>query len=90
MSDVVLSEGLYVRRSKGQFGGGATSRESVMESLYFPCKVENGYVELYPVMDDLNRVLRILEKVPVDHFKEEYTLKDDSRDIYLKLKETVS
>ncbi len=86
MSDVELAEGIYVKKSKGKFGVGATSRESVMETYWFPFKVRDGFVDLFPVSDDLKRILKIEEKVEIDTFNEEYSLKEDSRDIYLELK----
>lgn len=89
MSDVELAEGIYVKRSKGKFGIGATSRESVMETYWFPCEVRDGYVDLFPVSDDLKRVLKIDERVEVDTFNKEFSLKEDSRDVYLELKKMV-
>lgn len=89
MNDVELAEGIYVKRSKGKFGAGATSRESVLETLWFPFKAENGFVELLLITADLQRVLGMMEKVPVDLFNEQYSVKDDTKDIYLRLKETL-
>ncbi len=57
MSDVELAESIYVKRSRGNMGSGATSRECVMESFWFPYKTENGYVVLLAVMDNLQRVI---------------------------------
>ena len=62
MIDIVLAEGIYVKCSRSKVGGGSTARESVMETLWFPDKIENGHVILYPVMNDLKRILRIEEK----------------------------
>jgi hypothetical protein len=89
MSDIELAEGIYVKQSKGSLGGGGTSRECVMETLWFPHGSINGYVELFPVMDNLQGILRIKERIPVDVFKEEYSVKDNSRDIYLELKKRI-
>jgi hypothetical protein len=89
MNDVMLAEGIYVKRSTTTLGVRTTMRECVLETLWFPCGVANGYVELYPVMDDLKRVLRIKERIPVELFEKEYSVKEDSREIYLKLKETM-
>ena len=89
MNDVMLAECIYVKRSKATLGVRTTMRECVLETLWFPCGVANGYVELYPVMDDLKRVLRIKERIPVELFEKEYSVKEDSREIYLKLKETM-
>lgn len=89
MSDVVLAEGIYIKRSKGNFGTGGTSRQAVMETLWFPLSSTNGYVELYPVMDNLKSVLRIKERISVELFEKEYSVKDDSREIYLELKKTI-
>jgi len=89
MNDVILAEGIYVKRSKATLGVRTTMRECVLETLWFPCGAANGYIELYPVMDDLKRVLRIKEKVPVELFEKEYAVKEDSREIYLRLKEMI-
>ena len=89
MNDLLLAEGIYVKRSKGSFGTGATSRECLIESLWYPCRAANGVVELYPVKDNLQSVLRIIQKISAEVFKEEYALKDNSRDIYLNLKKTL-
>lgn len=89
MSDIVLSESIYIKRSRSEFGGGLTSRECILETLWFPCGVENGYVQLYPVMDDLKRVLMIKESVPIEVFQKEYSVKEDSRELYLTLKGSV-
>jgi hypothetical protein len=86
MNDVILAEGIYVKRSTAKVGGGGTTRECIMESLWFPYKAENGYVELYPVMDDMQRIMRIMERVPIELFEMEYSVKDDSKDSYLALK----
>ena len=88
MSNVVLAESIYIKRRKDSLGGGGTSRECILESLWFPYKAENGYVELFPVMDNLKSVLRLVEKVSAEHFEKEYSIKDNSRDIYLELKKT--
>ncbi len=90
MSDVTLDECIYVKRSKGKFGTGSTSRETVMETFWYPFKAVNGHVALYPVSDDLKRVLRLEEKVPVELFKKEFSVKDDSKEIYLELKKLVA
>lgn len=89
MSDVVLAEGIYIKRSKGKNGIGGTARECVMESLWFPLRAEDGFVELFPVMDNLKSLLKFMEKIPVELFKQEYSVKDDSRDLYLELKKLV-
>jgi hypothetical protein len=70
MSDVMLAESIYVKRSTSKFGGGGTSRQSVIETFWFPLIAKDGYVELYPVSDDLQRVLKLVEKIPDDLFKD--------------------
>ncbi len=89
-NDVVLAESLYVRKHKSKCGVGSTSRECVMESLWFPYRVESGFVELFPVMDNLKQVLRLKERIPIEEFQNEYFEREDSRDIYLNLKSTIS
>jgi hypothetical protein len=89
MSEVALLEGIYMKCAKGKVGMGSTSRESLWESLWLPYKEENGYVELYPVMDNLQGVMMFKEKVPVEVFNDEYSVMDDSRDAYLKLKSMI-
>ena len=90
MSDVELAESIYVKRSRGNMGSGATSRECVMESFWFPYKTENGYVVLLAVMDNLQRVIALKERVPVELFREQYSIKDNSRELYLELKKTIA
>ena len=85
-SDVILAESLYVRIQKSQCGDGGTSRECVMESLWFPYRVEDGFVELFPVMDNLKQVMRLKERITVEEFQNEYSEQENSRDIYLNLK----
>jgi hypothetical protein len=90
MNDLVMDECLYVKRSKGSFGGGNTAREKVLETFWFPCGVEAGYVELLLVMDNLESIVMIRERVSVERFREEYSEVENSRDAYKKLKEIVS
>ena len=90
MSDTTLAESIYVKRSKSNFGAGTTFRERVLETFWFPYGVKNGYVELFPITDDLKRVLRLMERIPVELFEEEYSQKENSKDIYLDLKKTIS
>jgi hypothetical protein len=89
MNDLLLEEGIYIKRSKGSFGTGATSRECLIESLWFPYRAENGVVELFPVMDNLQRVLGFKQKISAEVFKQEYSLKDNSKEVYLNLKKTL-
>lgn len=70
-------------------GVGGTLRESVIESLWFPYRVEDGFVELFPVMDNLKQVLRLKERITVEEFQNEYSEQENSRDIYLNLKSTI-
>jgi hypothetical protein len=90
MSDVVLAESIYVKRSTGKFGVGGTSRKSIIETFWFPIIARDGCVELYPVSDDLQRVLKIVEKIPFELFKKEYSEKEDSGEVYLQLKARIS
>lgn len=90
MSDVMLAESIYVKRSTSKFGGGGTSRQSTIETFWFPLIARDGYVELYPVSDDLTRILKLVEKIPEELFKEEYSEKEDSKEIYLQLKASIS
>ncbi len=89
MNDLELAECIYVKRSTTALGGGGTSRACVMETLWYPCGFDNGFVELFPVMDTLKSLLMLKEKVPIDVFKQEYEIKDDSRDIYIELSKTL-
>lgn len=90
MSDVVLAESIYVRRSTSKFGVGSTSRKSIIETFWFPLIARGSYVELYPVSDDLQRVLKMVEKIPDEIFREEFSEKEDSREVYLQLKASIS
>ena len=89
MSDVELAEGIYVKRSVSSLGTGKTARECVLETHWFPYKAENGFVELLAVTDNLQRVLGMKESIPFELFKDTYSVKDDSKDIYLALKKTI-
>lgn len=89
MDDIELVEGIYIKHSKGDFGGGNTYRECVMKSFWFPFKFEDGHVELFPVMDNLKSLMKLKERVPAELFKQEYSVKENSRDIYLELKKFV-
>ena len=89
MSDITLAESIYVKKSKSNLGGGATFRECVLETFWYPYGVTNGYVVLFPVSDDLKRVLKLAQKIPVDIFKKEYSQKENSGEIYLELKKTI-
>ncbi|MBI4697533.1 MAG: hypothetical protein HY758_01080 [Nitrospirae bacterium] len=89
MGDFVLVEGIYVKRSNGKFGGGGTYRECILETMWFPKGVEDGLVELFPVTLDMKRILNLQEKVTVETFKKEYSLREDSRDIYIALKSMI-
>jgi hypothetical protein len=89
VSDPVLAESLYIRRRKTMMGSGGTSKETVLESTWFPYRIDNGFVEVFPVTDDLTRVLRLKEKVSFEQFEQEYSIKENSTDIYLKFKETL-
>ena len=89
MNDVALAEGIYMKQSKSRLGGGLTAKNCILETLWFPLRTEDGFVELLLVTEDLQSVLGIKETVPVEQFKEEYSIKDDSRNIYLRLKATI-
>lgn len=89
MSDITLAESIYVKKSNSNLGGGATFRECVLETFWYPYEIKDGYVELFPVTDDLKRVLRLAQKVPVGIFQEEYSQKENSKEIYLELKKTI-
>ena len=90
MKDLAMYECLYVKRSKGSFGGGNTSREKVLETVWFPCSAKDGFVELLLVTDNLEGIIMIKERVSVERFRDEYSEVDNSRDNYKRLKEKVS
>ncbi|MBI5741224.1 MAG: hypothetical protein HZA16_10950 [Nitrospirae bacterium] len=90
MSGPILAEGIYVKRSVSELGRGNTLREVVLETLWYPHRISNGLVELYPVMDNLQSVLNIRELIPAELFEKEYSVKEDSREIYLRLKATLA
>ncbi len=86
MSEMVLAESIYVKQNKSSFGSGATLKEKVLETFWFPKKIENGLVELLLVTDDFQRILGISETVPVEQFEQEYAAKDDTYETYMNLK----
>lgn len=69
MSDFVLDESLYIRRKKTKLGSGGTTKETVLESTWFPYRIDDGFVEVFPVTEDLTRVLRLKEKVSFEQFR---------------------
>lgn len=89
MSDFILAESLYIRRRKATLGSGGTAKETILESTWFPYRVDNGFVEVFPVTEDLTRVLKMKEKISFEQFEQEYSIREDSRDIYLKFRETL-
>ncbi len=78
-----------MKRRKSSLGMGSTSKECVLETHWLPLKVENGLVELMLVTENLERLMGIKEKVSVDALNAEYSIQDNSRDTYLKLKDTI-
>ena len=86
MSDMVLTESIYVKQKKSSFGTGATLKEKILETFWFPKKIENGLVELFLITDDFQRILGISETVSVEQFEHEYSAKDDTYETYLNLK----
>jgi hypothetical protein len=89
MSEMVLNESIYVKKSKSTFGTGATLKEKILETFWFPKKIENGLVELFLITSDFQNILGISETVPVDQFEQEYAAKDDSHEKYMNLKNTL-
>ena len=90
MSEMVLAERLYVKQSKSSFGSGATLNEKILETFWFPNKIENGQVELLLVTSDFQNILGISENVPVEQFENEYSAKDDTHETYINLRTIIS
>ena len=90
MSEMVLAERIYVKQSKSSLGSGATLKETILETFWFPNKIENGLVELLLVTSDFQNILGISENIPVDQFENEYSAKDDTHESYINLKSTMS
>ncbi len=86
MNEMVLAESLYVKQSKSSFGTGSTSKEKVLETFWFPNKIENGLVELLLVTNDFQKVLGISENIPLEQFENEYSAKDDTYETYINLR----
>ena len=84
-----VKEGIYVKRKKVRLGTGGTSKDTVSETLWFPFSEEDGFVELLLVTDNLDRVLNLSEKVSVGGFSDEYVMKENSIDVYQRLKSTL-
>jgi len=89
MSEMVLSESIYTKQSKSSFGTGATLKEKILETFWFPKKIENGLVELLLITDDFKRILGISETVSIEQFEKEYSAKDDTYETYMNLKNTM-
>jgi len=83
-----ITEGIYVKKSYGKLGVGITAKESSIETFWIPSKASDGFVEMMLVTDNLERVLNLKEKVPMESLEKEYTLKEDSKELYQKLKES--
>jgi len=86
MSEMILAERLYVKQSKSTLGSGATLKEKILETFWFPNKIENGRVELLLVTSDFQNILGISENVPVEQFENEYSAKDDTHETYINLR----
>ncbi len=86
MNAITTAEGIYVKKTKSILGTGGTMRETVVESLWYPCNVSGEYIELYPVMDNMKGVMMLKERVSTEDFEREYSLMDNSREIYLDIK----
>ena len=86
MSEMVLDKSIYVKQSKSTLGSGVTFKEKILETFWFPNKIENGLVELLLVTDDFQRVLGISETVSVEQFEQEYSAKEDTHETYMQLK----
>ena len=86
MNEMILAESIYVKQSKSSFGTGSTLNEKILETFWFPNKIENGLVELLLVTNDFQGILGISETVSVEQFEQEYSAKDDSHETYMNLK----
>ena len=84
-----VAEGIYVKKSSGKLGVGITAKEALIETFWFPNKTCDGFVEMMLVTDNLERVLNLKEKIPIDSLDEDYTLRENSKDLYHKLKESL-
>ena len=82
-------EVIFVRRKRGNLGMGVTEQECITETFWFPNKVEDGFVELMLVTDGFDRVLNLKERVSVERLPKDYALKEDSSELYHKLRKTV-
>ncbi len=89
MNEMVLDESIYVKQTKSTLGTGSTLKEKILETFWFPKKIENGLVELLLITDDFQRILGISETVPITQFEQEYSAKDDSYETYMNLKNTM-
>lgn len=85
-----VSEGIYVKKSSGKLGVGITAKESLVETFWFPRKTSDGFVEIMLVTDNFERVLNLKEKIPMETFQKDYTLREDSKELYHRLKESLS
>jgi len=85
-----MAEGIYTKKSYGKLGVGITAKESFVETFWFPYKMSDGFVEVMLVTDNLERVLNLKEKISIENFHKEYTLKEGSKALYDKLKESLS
>lgn len=84
-----IAEGIYVKKNYGKLGVGITAKNSLVETFWFPYKTSDGFVEVMLVTDNLEQVLNLKEKIPMDSFHKEYTLREDSEELYHRLKESL-
>jgi len=89
MREMVLSESIYSKQSKSSLGTGATLKGKILETFWFPNKIENGQVELLLVTNDFQRILGISENVPLEQFEKEYSAKEDTHETYMNLKKLI-
>ena len=85
-----VKPGIYVKKKKAKIGTGSTTRDCVMETIWLFLGEKDGFVELSLVADSLDKVINIREKVAMSDFSKEYSLRDNSDDLYQRLKPKTS
>jgi len=85
-----IDEGIYAREKRTTLGSGATAKQQVSRTLWFPLKEDEGLVEILLVTDNRQQLLNLKERVTTATFRSEYRLEADSGDVYRRLRETLS
>lgn len=89
MSGHATADGIFCKKSKQRLGTGITSKTCTVETLWLPYAYGEDYVDLMLVTDSLDTVLNLKERIPIERFHKEYEMKEDSAEVFRRLRQTV-